>query len=462
MKRLIAACFFLLFVSQDANSQDHLPIMASGVAFPRRPVDRYVTNNGLLLTVVQSRSVQQELRFTHGQTKKIDDLQKDRQKKLGYLYRSIDKQVLNEIQIAEAGDDISRLQNEIEQQVVAILSDKQKTRLAQLVYWEKIWRYGFINLLLDSKLGEELAVTADQKTQLKKAAKDLVAEIEKLDRWCTEYVQEQLIKKLTPKQRILVKKMLGKNENAKSWRPVTSTHVVKRLSHHWSASQKEKIFSARSTNQLRPEPNYVPTINASQNTQLQFVVFLKVNGVAEELDLVHRQQTQLQQAGSEYKAEYKKLIRQNKQLRKSDLTAFRKIMKAAEDRYYKKVFEGILVPHQSELLKRLYYSNQVRMRGLLHCLTDKKDFALGSYLDVTKQQSKELQQASMDAVTTTLKKQKKIQERSVFAFIELLNHKQQKQANTIIGEIPKAQSFASLDSIAIQLKYATGQVRPNQ
>ncbi len=441
--------------------ETQLPIMVSGVAFPSRPVDRYVSNTGLLLTIINSSRIQKELKLTKSKSKQIGELHKKRQNELAELYRVIDRQQLNELEIAKAGDEISSLHQQYEQQALDILTERQRKRLVQLVIWEKIWRHGFANLLLNSKLGKTLNVTEQQKANIRKIAKELVTEIEALDEWCQSLIHDELLKKLNPKQRVMLKKIIGKNEKAKSWKPMTSTFQLAWLTQHWDQKLKEKILGVQPNDNLRPSSTSASTVSASQNTPLQFVMFLKVNGIANELDLVRRQQNELQQAETTYRKKINKLIAENKQLRKTDLKTFREIIKKAEQAYCDHVLQKILVSHQAILLKRLYYNNDIRRNGLLHCLLDNNELSLGKTLKVTGAQRISLKD-TLDIVQRILKKQKKLQRGSVYAFVESLQQEQREMVDTHIGDAPKTQPYTTLDSVAIQLKYAIGQTRPKR
>jgi Spy/CpxP family protein refolding chaperone len=166
------------------------------------------------LTLINDKSVIEELELVDDQVEALNDLQDDmrdvfRESFSGMRDRFRDKNVDRESLMDEIREKIQSQMADVETDLNEILLPHQATRLDELYFQMQASRSGTDGMLSNPKVKERLGLTDEQIDEIKAKAEEVKADLDKKIAGLREEAREEILSVLSSDQQKQIKEMMG-------------------------------------------------------------------------------------------------------------------------------------------------------------------------------------------------------------------------------------------------------------
>ncbi len=457
--------FLLIFifrsaVAQQINdyqvfSQHKLKLTNARLARGKYPTDRFTRHSGWIVTLLESKRIQKEIDATKKQEEVFIKIKKARDKKINEIRMRYNWQNISEARTKQVAASISKINSQSDDEILSNLAEHQQKRIIQLLVWEQIFAHGLPRLLCQPAVSKTYGVDRNIRKQIVVVAEKLDKEIEKIQKSYPLRIRKALEKSLTTKQKKELKELIGENEIVKNWPTQTVNQLVRgNLLYGYPVSKLEQLGLETMPCTLRPQI-MTPVVQVARRFSNK-VFLISAPATSRELEITKSQYKAYRKLRSEFLAE----LREVEKINEPDPKKRQELAQRVANTFEKKVIEQILLPHQVDLLNKIYYWGEIQRNGLYISLVGfgkraklLKPESLGAALKITDEQIKELDKNAVSTAKELIAERNKLQRRFVFDFLNLLDGPKQQKLKRVLGEAPRENGLPDLTSIRMQLKF---------
>ncbi|MCA9177560.1 MAG: hypothetical protein KDB14_23905 [Planctomycetales bacterium] len=162
-------------------------------------------------SVVQSPQVQVELELVEDQIKKLRAASDEFYKAQSELYRTMSKEMKDELGRAEFAERVAALREEMYKKIQETLLPHQLERAKQVAFQMRVRNGSSYSLYADSGIRELLGITEEQQKRLQERSKALNQELTEKYQQLRQEMADELLKELTAEQRKKLKELAGED-----------------------------------------------------------------------------------------------------------------------------------------------------------------------------------------------------------------------------------------------------------
>lgn len=429
---------------------------------------KFITDDGIILTVLHSERIQDELGlskkvrndvktlFQERSREKSDSIAKVK-KTLGFDFA--DDNISDEI-LKRVAATYSSVNKSFDQRAWNQLSSDNKQRLVELVIWEKIWTDGLLAFILHKKISDTLKLSVEQKKALLDKGRRLSTKLRNTQQQMPLIARRAVVSKLSRKRKTEIEALLGR-DSIKGLKfgsvEAMSQQLLKGLTD--SEIKKLDLFYPKSW-ALRRHQHRSGNIDIRYGFSRYYLLGAKPVQIGLELtDKQTRAVTLVLHDTSKW------LSSEAVRIKTQNPSDYDEIYDEYRKEFESKI-EEILLRHQTKEFDIYFFNGEVIKFGLTSSLCDEDISYLARKITLSTDEKHAVLKSQKTAIREMIAAREKVQDEFIARLLDELSQDQRVKIREIIGERPKSAVLPDLETMAAQVagtveKYEKSPIREN-